>query len=170
MEVEEASRKTKPEMTAHGQNNLLVIRLERGMNTNNSQLPRPIVFAIIFLERMGLGGSTSWEIHSKWLLLVSWDPSCLLFLQALCLTFVQFLPFSSLLSLDLPSHGGSHAFSGRDSVDSKRQSTMHGEYIALITLFFGWYHEPPTQTKQRKHHLCFDSFYVTEDRLLGKNN
>lgn len=47
----EASRKTKPEMTAHGQNNLLVIRLERGRNTDNQPLPRSILAAIIFLER-----------------------------------------------------------------------------------------------------------------------
>lgn len=119
MEVEEASRKTKSKMTAHGQNNLLVIRLERGMNTNNSQLPSPIVFAIIFLERMGLGGSTSWEIHSKWLLLVSWDSVLFVIPAGLLSIFIQFLPFFSLLSVDLPSHGGSHIFSGRDSTDSK---------------------------------------------------
>lgn len=43
--------KTKPEMTAHGQNNLLVIRLERGRNTDNQPLPGSILAAIIFLER-----------------------------------------------------------------------------------------------------------------------
>lgn len=98
MEVEEGSRKTKPEMTAHGQNNLLVIRLECGMNTNNLQLPSPIVCAIIFLERIALGRSTSWEIHSKWLLLVSWDPVLFVIPAGPLSIFIQFLPFSSLLS------------------------------------------------------------------------
>lgn len=56
----EAGRKTKPEMTAHGQNNLPVIRLERGRNTDNQPLPGSLLFAIIFLERKTL--RENWEI------------------------------------------------------------------------------------------------------------
>lgn len=58
----EAGRKTKPEMTAHGQNNLPVIRLECGRNTDNQPLPGSLLFAIIFLERKTLR-ENSWEIH-----------------------------------------------------------------------------------------------------------
>lgn len=81
-----------------------------------------MVLAIIFLERMGLGRGTSWEIHSTRLLLLSWDPILFVIAAGLLSIFTRFLPFFSLLSLDLPPRGGSHIFSGSDPRGSRSQA------------------------------------------------
>lgn len=57
-------QENKPTMTAHGQNNHPVIRLECGRNTDNQPLPGSVLFARIFLERTTLRENSSWEIQS----------------------------------------------------------------------------------------------------------
>lgn len=143
-----ASQKTKPEMTAHGQNNLLVIRLERGRNTDNQPLPGSVLVAIIFLER---------SLGENPLLGNSRSGYCLSLGAEACSSHRPFLHLPpvlasspSLLSLDLPTPGGSHNFSGRDYMDIKSPSTMPQGTHALITLFSNWYPKPPNTNRARK--------------------
>lgn len=85
-------------------------------------------FAIIFLERMGLGRGSSWEIQSGYCA-VSWDPILFVIPAGPVSIFIQFLPFPLLLSLELPPGGGSHIFSGRDYVDIKSQIQCPREHV-----------------------------------------
>lgn len=132
-------------MTAHGQNNLLVIRLERGKNTDNQPLSRSILSAIIFLER-SLGENPPAGKFTEWLLPVSWGRGVFLpqdfspFASSSCLP-------RSILSLDLPTPGVSHNFSGRDYMDIKSPSTMPQGTHALITLFSNSYPKPPNTNR-----------------------
>lgn len=135
-------------MTAHGQNNLPVIRLECGRNADNQPLPGSILFAIIFLERKTLRENSSWEIHGV-------AVACLLGLSLVTPTgllsaFTKFL-LPHILTFPAPSPSWWFTcFLREDYVDIKSPSTMPQGTCALITLFSDCYPKPHNTNQATK--------------------